>query len=848
MTELERLTLTTAFLAAVVAAGLALSWVPHVEVVTLTVFAAGVVLGSARGAVVGAVGMPLYVFALSALRGYPPSPIPILAVQAAAFTLPGLAGGLWRRLWLVHPTRRRTGYLLLPVTGFLLAFLTQAALNLAYAWFLSPGTTSRLAVFLSGMGFGLIDMGVNAVVFAAAGPPTAAVLRRIARSRGWWGRSAAVAAVALLALAWGASVRPAEASAVADTTAAGTPVLFAPSAADTVQIDTLAAPVDTLRAVKGDVTLPDTVGVPGPEAVAESLGTAPPVPAERGVPLRPLHLFPAPVWQPFSAITVSPSGEPTLQDADLWDGGSRSWTTAPAVPRTLDRWGLGWGRVRYSYDGLPLAGPVHDDGEPVDLPLAWRGTWRERWSAAGTDIDLSSPRPLAGDPVSQVSLTSGSLGRRTTEFGLFRNLGPVNFGGDLRDRQEQGFTILNQGDQTRLWLRLESVPGRRPDWTVDLATGKEKERYLSSGTLLRSSRRLQGSLSGPFLGGRTRLALQLRRQTLALYSGPGAFGEVIFDGFTFQADWAPPGLAGLDARLRFDRDRRRNVLAADRTLDGGSAGLSWGRTGDIWNLGAEASVGDQEPYGFTWSGTAAAELHHEHYGGRFSVSHEEDLPPLVIGVDRPTPEAGIGSFLQLYESASDPESRTAVRAEAGVKGERAGLNLGAWAGRIRHYLLESNPLWAPFGPYTPEAIPSGSADVLGAYASLRLSAGRGIYGEGTARIQNRDERDVPYLPVFNGDGAVHWRRYWFKRSLDLDAALGGLLVGPRTSPTGERYPTTPLGYAKLVGRVDNGLLLLMFQNLGGAYMESDFRSSDTVTPLPIAGQTFVIGLTMFLSQ
>ena len=842
MTELERLTLTTAFLAAVVAAGLALSWVPHVELVTLTVFAAGIALGSARGALVGAVGMPLYVFALSALRGFPPSPLPILAVQAAAFALPGVAGGVWRRVWLVHPSRRRLGHLLLPALGFLLALLTQAALNVAYAWFLSPGAASRLAVFLSGMAFGLVDMAVNAAVFAAAGPPTAAILRRTARSRGWWGRATAAAALAVLALAWGAPVRLAEA-APADSRATPVDAFAAPVDTSSAPLDTLAAPVDSLGGVKGDVALPDTLGLPGPEAVAESLGVS-----RTGAPLRRLRLLPEPVWHGFSALTVSPSGAPTLEDADLWDGGSRSWTTAPAVPRSLDRWGLGWGRVRYSYDGLPLAGPVHDDGEPPDLPLAWRGAWRERWTAAGTAIDLSSPRPLAVEPVSQVSLTSGSLGRRTAEFGLFRNLGPVNFGGDLRDRQEQGYTLLTQGDQSRLWLRLESVPGRRPDWTLDVASGKEKDRYLSSGTLIRSSRRIQGSLSGPFAGGETRLALQLRRRALALYSGPGAFGEVIFDGYTFQADWAPPGIEGLDARLRFDRDRRRNVLADDRTLDGGSAGVSWGRAGTRWNLGAEASAGDQEPYGFTWNGTAAAELHHESWGGRVSVSHEEDLPPLVIGVDRPTPEAGFASFLELYENAPDPESRTAIRVEGGVRGERAGVKLGAWAGRIRHYLLGSNPLWTPFTDYTPLVVPSTSADVLGLYGSVRLSAGRGIYGEGAARVQNREARAVPYLPAFDADGAIHWRRYWFKRSLDLDAAVGGVLIGPRTNPEGERYPTTALGYAKLVGRVDNGLLILMFQNLGGAYMESDFRSSDTVTPLPIAGQTFVIGLTMFLAQ
>ena len=72
MDELQSLALTAAFLAATVVAGLALSLVPNVELVTLTVFAAGMVLGPARGAMVGAGGMILYVLANAAVRGFPP--------------------------------------------------------------------------------------------------------------------------------------------------------------------------------------------------------------------------------------------------------------------------------------------------------------------------------------------------------------------------------------------------------------------------------------------------------------------------------------------------------------------------------------------------------------------------------------------------------------------------------------------------------------------------------------------------------------------------------------------------------------------------------------------------------
>ena len=93
MTEVERLALSAAFLAAVVVAGLTLSYIPHVELVTLVVFSAGVLLGSRRGAYVGALGMPLYVFANSALKGFAPSPLPILLAQAVGMAIPGPGRG-----------------------------------------------------------------------------------------------------------------------------------------------------------------------------------------------------------------------------------------------------------------------------------------------------------------------------------------------------------------------------------------------------------------------------------------------------------------------------------------------------------------------------------------------------------------------------------------------------------------------------------------------------------------------------------------------------------------------------------------------------------------------------------
>ncbi len=856
MTETERLALSAAFLAAMVAVGLALSLVPHVELVTLTAFTAGLLLGARAGALIGAAGMLLYTFANSAVHGFPPSPLPVLATQMLGMAITGGAGALWRRAWLRGRAPRRGAMLALPAIGFLLAALDQALLNGAYAWFLGSGEATRTAAFVSGMLFGLLDMIWNAAVFAVGGPVAATVLRREARRRGWWreARAGLVVVVVAGALVVGARSQaapvpsdPLEAApggagrgrrvvALPDTVFDHGPVdTFVPAPPDTVVVDTLLAP--SLRDTAAAAVV-DTVEVP----------LRPPPP---GTPLRPLALRPAPVWQPLDVAAAAPLGVTQLQDTDVFAGAARSWTTAPALPSVLDAWGLGWGRVRYSYDGVPMAGPVHDFGEPPDLPLAWRAGWRERWTASGTRVDVASPPPAEGSPLSQISLTSGSLGRRTAEFALFRNLGPVNVGVDFRDREEAlldalGGFLSGTAAGDRLWLRVESIAGRRPDWSVDVAGGEDK-RTLSTGQRLnRLSRRLQTSLNGPFLGGATRLTLALRRQALQLSGGAGAFGEIIFDGGTAQADWAAP-VPGLTLRARFDRDRRRGGLDPSRTLDGERGEASWSGSRGGVRLGAEASAGHQEPYGNFAEGALVAGYERGSWGLRLAASREVDLPPLVLDVDRPAPEAGVSSWLERYETAERPETRNAVRAEAGWKGGWAALAAGMWAARITGYRIDSNPLWVPLASdYAPVFSPGTTGDVQGLYARFRVNAGTHLFGEGEGRTQNRDDREVPYLPAFSARGALHWRRLWFKRSLDLDASIGGALVGPRRNPNGALYPTTAVGYARLTGRIDNGLLILGFQNLGSIYMESDLRSNDTVTPLPIPGQTVLLGLTMYL--
>ena len=812
-TPLERSALVAAFIAAVVAVGLTLSLVTHVEGVTLTVFAAGVALGSGYGALVGAAGMTVYVFANTAVRGFPPSPLPLLAAQALGMTMAGLAGGWWRRWWLRSGRPHRSAFFILPVLGALCSAFFQVVTNLVFAFVMSDAHGPRMGVFLSGMSFGLIDIATNAVLFALAGPGVASVLRRMARDRGWWARTAAI--LACLVYAGSALASP-------------------------------EAPPDS--SVSSRPPAADTVSTPTPKVT--------PAPA-RTVPLtrmRRMHLYPEPLWKAISTRETVEAGGMAFSGSDSLVGMDASRLASPGIAPVLDPWALGWGRARFSYDGFPLRGPVHGFDEPPDLPLAWRGQWMERVTAAGAEFGVD-PFPKEGPPESQISITTGGYSRRTTEFGLFRLFGSVAVGADFLDRIENGQTNfaavglndLNELDHTRFWLRLARAPGRRPDWSVDISSGGEDRKLADGGSLKRASRRFQLALRGPFWGGETRVGAQLRRQSLRLEGGPNAFGEVLFDGFTLQADWVGPWVHGLSTRIAWDRDRRRGLFDPE-TFDGVTGTAMWTHDGLHWGFGADATVGYQEPFAKTWRANASARWQESWLSLRAAASHDEDFPGLIVGVDRPAPEDGLEDALRDIENSGEAEERSAALLETELRAWPGALVIQGWVARIRHYRVENNPLWPRSGVYAPVPYPSDQADFVGLAGRLHLNLPYGFYGEGQGRIHSRDETQVPYESRWTTEGALHWRGWLFHKSLDLDLAAGGLALGNRRTPEGVTYPTAGTGYLRLRGRVDNGVITAALENALDAYLESDVRGSDFLTPFPVAGRTFYVGLTFYLTQ
>lgn len=163
---------TLGMLTALVAAlGFLLSGIPNIELMTLSTFVSGALLGAARGALVGAGAMAIF----SGFNPYGMAPPPVYAMQIAGYAAIGAAGGLLGgRAGLLRggtAGRIAAGGAL----GFLLAVGYGALTNLGTAW--SAGL-DVWPTMVGGIAFGLWHAAWNAAVFAVAGPPLLAALRR----------------------------------------------------------------------------------------------------------------------------------------------------------------------------------------------------------------------------------------------------------------------------------------------------------------------------------------------------------------------------------------------------------------------------------------------------------------------------------------------------------------------------------------------------------------------------------------------------------------------------------------------------------------------------------------------
>jgi uncharacterized membrane protein len=146
-----RIIQTALFIALSVVLGFLLAGVPNIELMTVTVFLSGVILGSVRGALVGAVSILIY----SALNPYGPPPPQLLAAQVIGYALAGSSGGLLRGA-LMRMGRR----------AVLLSASAGALITMAYD-VLTTAATALIALGPAGFSEGLWGFFVAGSFFVA---------------------------------------------------------------------------------------------------------------------------------------------------------------------------------------------------------------------------------------------------------------------------------------------------------------------------------------------------------------------------------------------------------------------------------------------------------------------------------------------------------------------------------------------------------------------------------------------------------------------------------------------------------------------------------------------------------
>ncbi|MFA4947184.1 MAG: hypothetical protein WC674_01585 [Candidatus Krumholzibacteriia bacterium] len=165
--------LAALFIALSVALGFLLAGIPNVELMTLTVFMAGIFCGARLGGAIGALSSLLF----SLLNQFGPAPAPLLAAQVAGFVLIGSVGGL------IGPhlaPARASSVAASAAAGFALTFVYDVLTTVATA-FVALGASGFIeglgGIAVAGIGFAAVHVGVNTALFAVAVPPLMKAVR-----------------------------------------------------------------------------------------------------------------------------------------------------------------------------------------------------------------------------------------------------------------------------------------------------------------------------------------------------------------------------------------------------------------------------------------------------------------------------------------------------------------------------------------------------------------------------------------------------------------------------------------------------------------------------------------------
>lgn len=143
-----------------VALGYALLEIPNVELVTATVFIGGYTLGKSRGMIIGLCTEALF----SLFHPYGPSPFPLFIAQVLSMAFTGFLGGWMRKkqgAW--KPWH-------FSLAGLFSTFLFAVLTTVSFVWTASIPLAKIPQSFLFGLGFYILHLASNGLIFLTLVP------------------------------------------------------------------------------------------------------------------------------------------------------------------------------------------------------------------------------------------------------------------------------------------------------------------------------------------------------------------------------------------------------------------------------------------------------------------------------------------------------------------------------------------------------------------------------------------------------------------------------------------------------------------------------------------------------
>ncbi|MFQ6617061.1 MAG: hypothetical protein ACE5QV_00110 [Fidelibacterota bacterium] len=173
--DIREIALMGLFSALAVASGYMLIFVPNVELISATIFVSGYILGASRGAIVGFTAELIY-------SGFNPMgsgfALPhLLAAQISGMVLTGIGGGLVKRMPGFNSISYKSSPLFGIVGGFF-TFIYDSLTTLSFPLAAGFSGAQIIATYIAGLGFSLLHIFSNILIFATLLPLAIRAVRR----------------------------------------------------------------------------------------------------------------------------------------------------------------------------------------------------------------------------------------------------------------------------------------------------------------------------------------------------------------------------------------------------------------------------------------------------------------------------------------------------------------------------------------------------------------------------------------------------------------------------------------------------------------------------------------------